>query len=162
MNGERIASILTTDRAARRSFLGVFARDNIPKLPRHARRYPLSFVVNTDKLDESGEHWVAVYYTSPNVGEFFDSYGHAPSTLGFTRKMLPGITSWSTSKLQSVHSSVCGHHCVYFIAMRARGECSATSIFSRRHGFRREFPQRNDVIVRNFSENYSGNNSGVS
>jgi hypothetical protein len=162
MNGESIASILAADRAAGRTFLGVFARDNIPNLPRHAKRYPLSLVVNTDKLDESGEHWVAAYYTSPNAGEFFDSYGHAPSALGFTRKMLPGIKCWNTSRLQSLHSSACGHYCVYFVAMRARGERGSAWIFSRRRGFREEFPQRNDAIVRHFFQNRTSSDSRVS
>ena len=155
MNGEHIASALPTDRAARRTFRGVYAKDETPKLPRDKKKYPLSFIVNTDRLGEPGEHWVAAYYTSPNAGEFFDSYGRAPSTLGFTRKRLPGIVRVNKVKLQSLHSNVCGQYCIYFIAMRARGRRSAAEIFTSRSGFRRNVPEHNDVIV----SKLAGNNS---
>jgi hypothetical protein len=155
MNGEQIATLILSDHAARRTFAGVFARDEIPKLPRDARRYPLSFVVNTERLHEDGEHWVAVYYTSPNGGEFFDSFGRSPVTLGFTRTRLPGISRWNKIKLQSARSGVCGQYCVYFIVTRARGQSSATNVFSPNRGFHWNTPERNDANVEKYCMNYS-------
>ena len=147
MNGEQISRALSADRAARRTFLGVFAKDNIPRLPRDPKKYPVSFVVNTDTLREPGEHWTAVYYTSPNVGEFLDSYGRAPHALGFTRKRLSGIKRWNKIKLQSVYSRVCGQYCVAFIALRARARASSAAVFTTSNGFHPNTPERNDAAV---------------
>jgi hypothetical protein len=132
---------------ARRTLLGVFAKDNIPRLPSNPKKYPISFVINSERLHEPGEHWVAVYYKSPNNGEYFDSYGGSPPALGFTKARLPGIRRWNRIKLQSMHSGVCGHYCVLFVVSRARGAVNCNDVFSRRRGFHWSTPERNDAVV---------------
>ena len=61
-------------------WLGVFARDQVPKLDRSQRR-PFALVVNTDPSDKPGTHWIAFFASAePNAAplEMFDSYGLSP------------------------------------------------------------------------------------
>jgi hypothetical protein len=122
-------------------------------LPANSKKYPISFVVSTDRLSESGEHWVAVYYTLPGRGEFFDSYGRAPHALGFTIKRLPGIRMWNKTKLQALQSSVYEQYCIYYIAHRARGLRSSSAIFTPKRGFHAGASGKNDIIVKTFCSN---------
>ena len=53
-------------------FDGVFACDHLPTKPR-------LMVCNTDKSDEPGEHWIAIYVDDDGrYGEYFDPLGRAP------------------------------------------------------------------------------------
>lgn len=144
-----------------RHFLGVFAKDEVPKLPMHTQRYPICFVVNTDRRYLPGTHWVALYYKTPTRGEFFDSFGNMPERLGFSKKAFPGIEKWNSIRLQSYDADVCGHFCVYFLAKRVSGHIGSETIFSMRNGFRSHDTKHNDDIVRKalrykFSQKFSG------
>lgn len=50
---------------------GVFPRDKLHIV----NKYPSGLIANTDPRDQSGTHWVAMYFISPWESEFFDSYG---------------------------------------------------------------------------------------
>jgi hypothetical protein len=49
---------LKKDAYSRKIFKNVVARDRLPK----KIVYPSANVINTDKSNEPGEHWLAVYY----------------------------------------------------------------------------------------------------
>ena len=57
-------------------FRGVYPIDLLPK------RQQGVYVINLDKHDEPGSHWVAVY-DDGKIGEYFDSYGLPPKYLEF-------------------------------------------------------------------------------
>ena len=78
MNTEQIRLIIERDHTTTKKFEGVFAED---LLPRSMNIYPCGYIVNTDPSSKPGKHWVAFYFTRPEQGEFFDSYGHPPQFL---------------------------------------------------------------------------------
>jgi hypothetical protein len=95
-------------------FLGVYAADLIPT---RLRDYPCCLIANTDPHDRRGQHWVAMYASSPTRVEFFDSYGMPPEVYASLRIRF-AIHSYNTQPLQSVFSNACGHYCVYFLCAR--------------------------------------------
>ena len=101
-------------RSSKINFLGVFPRDLIPD-PHSLTNFPACLVANTDRHDQPGTHWVAFYFTSSSVIEFFDSYGQPPSTyaIPITVQLVNPIT------LQSIYTDVCGHYCIYFLYKRS-------------------------------------------
>ncbi len=92
-------------------FIGVFPRDLVP-----SHRGAASLIANTDKSDESGTHWVAMYKDKTSC-DYFDSYGNVP----FENKFLRENFSCNKNVLQSPYSDVCGHYCLYFLYYRCRG-----------------------------------------
>jgi len=72
MNTTQINCALKSNRI----FRGVFARDQLENVS--LDRYPIAFVVNTDKSSGPGEHWVAIFIDQNGRGYYFDSYGRPP------------------------------------------------------------------------------------
>lgn len=118
-------------RLAGSKFCGVYAENT---LPRRLKTYPCGFVVNTDPKSRPGQHWVAFYFSSPEKGEFFDSYGYPPEFYSphFTRLLNRNSKRWTfnPTPLQSAKTAVCGEYCVYYLVHRTRG-VSMTSIVNR-------------------------------
>ena len=113
MNSDQITDILERAVAPRYKFLGVFARDKVPRV----RSFPSCFVANTRDSDHRGEHWVAFIYHSPRSIEFFDSYALTPSDYGF--KIRASIMSHKP--LHWFSSIVCGQYCILFLYARSHG-----------------------------------------
>lgn len=107
--------------------MGVFPSDKIPDI----RKFPCALVLNTDKHDEKGSHWLAVYIQDQRTLEFFDSFGLPPDVYGedITRfiKRYCRI-QWNKIPLQSLTSNVCGQYCIYFIVKRSQGHCMKSII----------------------------------
>ena len=101
-----------------KSFAGCFRATNFPG------RSTGTLVVNTDTSTKPGTHWIGIFLTSPQNGEWFDSYGNPPEFYGavFTEFMNNHCNEWEWSdrKLQSDWSDVCGHYCIFYVAHRAR------------------------------------------
>lgn len=98
-------------------FIGVFARDRLPKyLP---SRRPLILVANTDPSNKPGSHWVVLYIDSK--GEYFDSLGRPPEHNIFIRYLDKFCTSWTYNnrQLQSAISYFCGQYCILFSLYRS-------------------------------------------
>ena len=122
MEGRDIHQILSRDIMTQKMYRGVFPVDALPlDAPLHT---PVCFVINTDKASGPGEHWQAVYIGADHKGQFFDSYGLAPTDpllLRFlNRHCLYHVHN--DRLLQSLTSSYCGYYCVYFVMMKARGQ----------------------------------------
>lgn len=98
-------------------FLGVFARDTLPSGINEGE----SMIINLNKANQGGSHWVAVY-CGADYCEYFDSFGIiAPPEI---RKMCytsgkPAI--YSTNSIQNINSILCGYYSIYFILMRNLG-----------------------------------------
>ena len=104
----QIEQILKLD--ARDKFRGVYPIDLLPK------RQQGAYVINLDKHDEPGSHWVAVYDDGKTV-EYFDSYGLPPTCLEF----LGTSYNYSSVQLQPLLSLACGYYCCYFLIHRIQG-----------------------------------------
>ena len=113
MNTSQITTILKHAVAPPYKFLGVFARDKIPRV----RTYPYCYVSNTRDSDHEGEHWVAFILHSPSSVEFFDSFALKPSAYGFNIRA--SILNHKT--LQALSSSVCGEYCILYLYYRSHG-----------------------------------------
>ncbi len=121
MNTRQISAVLRTDRDSRPYFQGVYPSDRLPSRLHH---YPAALVMNVDPHNRPGSHWCSVFTTQDKVGTFFDSYGHPPSyyTPLFQDFLERTCKTWtySTARLQSLDSNVCGHYSLYFLLLRSR------------------------------------------
>jgi len=144
MNSERLESLLRKDATCRAMFLGVFARDRLPKTIDKSK--PALLVCNTDPHDEPGEHWVVLYIENSSYGEYFDSFGEAPAA-PFRTFLHEHCERWiyTDRNLQSVISRFCGHYCVFYCIHRARNKTvhAITNMLSFDTGL-------NDYLVHNF------------
>lgn len=117
----QISKALRTDAYARRYFDGVFPCDQLPgQLP----LYPSAVVANTDPVGEPGKHWIAFYFNENKHLDYFDSYGSSPETypkLNEFANLNSSTIVFNDRQLQGNFSDVCGHYCIAFIVMRARG-----------------------------------------
>ena len=104
----QIESILKLENSTKSGFQGVFPIDLLPS------RQTGSYVINLDKHDQPGSHWVAVYDDGEKV-EYFDSFGIPPTC----RTFLGSTAVYSTAHIQPLMSNACGFYCVYFIIKRA-------------------------------------------
>ena len=60
MNSIQIDKILNSNNQTKNIFIGVFARDELPR----PKSYPCCFIINTAKRSHPGKHWLAVYIDS--------------------------------------------------------------------------------------------------
>ena len=106
-----IHKVLGKDIYARPVFKGVFPRDKLP----NKVSYPAAYVVNTDKSNESGEHWLAIYYDSKGECTFFDSFGQEPKYYGLQTFLEKTSKNFIINKqqVQSLFSNTCGHYCIF-------------------------------------------------
>lgn len=119
LNTRQLIDICKSDPKLSPSFLGVFAKDQIPlKI-----RFPSAFIVNTQSSWQNGEHWVAFYFSSEKEADFFDSFGRHPEYFGHEKYLKNTASKWRYNplQLQSYVSHICGYYCVLFLLYRSRG-----------------------------------------
>jgi hypothetical protein len=114
MNTDQIRNALQANPITSPSFRGVFAADTIQTLD----PLPGSCVVNTDSSNEPGRHWIAVFQTSADIVEIFDSFGKDLSFYGIDFFKSQKVIR-QTEQLQSASSTVCGQYCLFFLLRRA-------------------------------------------
>ena len=122
MNGQTIRDLCELDFILSSQFQGVYSFDN---LPMHVCKYPSAYIVNTaSKRSSSGEHWLALYFSSRNHSCVFDSYGRNFSNLptsiqGFISHNSLAC-SFNTRILQQFHSQACGLYSILFLFYMSR------------------------------------------
>lgn len=144
MNTRQLQCAIDCDVEMKKTLIGVYAADNIPK--KH-HPMPYGFIVNTDPHQLPGKHWIACYIKN-NVLETFDSYGHSPGILSpFIKRYMNTFerTLNNTKRLQSSETRVCGQYCFFYLMCRCRGFSmkDITNLFT--HDF-----MLNDQFVYNF------------
>ena len=112
-----LRAVCRQDPWIRPHFLDVYGADQVPCRP--LGPYPCCAILNTDPVRQPGQHWVAVYWTSADQGEFFDSYAERPSTSVATWQCFDHFTQ-SPHALQAWNSDVCGDYCLYYLYKRCR------------------------------------------
>lgn len=114
------------------NFLGVYPFDKIPDPNQIRRQAPCCYVANTEPSGQLGCHWVAVYLPTPRTLEFFDTYGRAPTELGFHFPKSFHILH-NSLQIQSNSSGVCGEHCIHFLYHRSHGKTMSRITSLRKH-----------------------------
>ena len=71
MNTLQINKIIENDFYAKKYYLGTVAIDQLPQY----FKYPSCFIVNNQKSNQPGQHWIAIYFGKNRKAEFFDSFG---------------------------------------------------------------------------------------
>jgi hypothetical protein len=141
-----IDSILRKNKITKNYYIGCFASDQIPKV--NPEKFPTCFVLNTDESTRPGEHWIALFLTSPLHVEYFDSLGQWPPISEKIHQFLsqfPHLVHNGDIKVQSDLSSSCGEHVIYFIHMRCKGH-SFKEILKRLTSTK----TKPDILVKNF------------
>ena len=119
MNTKEIDTTLKTYPGTQHVFKGVYARN---RLPRHLN-VPSALVGNTDPDNLPGTHWVAIYIDANGRGEYYDPIGRPPFLEAYVNFMDKHCISWThnTTRVQEEGSTVCGHHCIFYIVHRCLG-----------------------------------------
>ena len=131
-----------------KSFIGVYARDQIPDIDRHR---DVSFIVNKDNSDQPGSHWIAVYYMMNGPIYLYCSFGLSPRDyglkLGHTRREIH-----NSDQHQPYVSHDCGFYALYMLLNISRGN-TWKQVMS---GFHKTGLERNEFLIENYFENYNG------
>lgn len=119
MDEQLITKILKKDKKCSKIFLGVFARDELPKHP----SYPSCFIFNTHPRSKPGEHWLALFYSENGFCQFFDSYGYPPSFYRLETYLTNTSTGWNYNarRLQG-NSDFCGIYSILFLLYKSRNK----------------------------------------
>lgn len=123
MIGWQIVNALTTDPRAKYVFKGIIPRDHLEDTIVHTR-HPSAYIINLDRHDEPGSHWVACYFSSSGgEAEYFDPYGLPPSHPEIEHFIKKNSRRYRFSRrvIQSPLSKTCGIYCVYYVKKKARG-----------------------------------------
>ena len=127
-------------------FLGCFPIDKIPYLKENE-----SIIINSDKHDEDGSHWMGLKISSKDTCLFFDSFGEPPnkSIINILEKYFDKLV-YNEIQIQSVFSNKCGEFSMQFICM-VHDKRSFNNFLSK---FNHTNLLANDSITENFLENY--------
>ena len=145
LNAKEIRTTLRLDPVSRRTFHGVYSRDNMPKTLPSSRA--CSLVVNTDVKTGKGLHWIIVFITKDRDNcVYFDSFGRRPRMrrefITFVnRHVRKGV--YNNRQIQATTSTACGLYCVYVIHELSGGKNIRAIL--RRFGAN---TRRNDELVR--------------
>ena len=103
-------------------FAGVFASDKLPSHPVRNKRQ--GYIVNLDKSDQPGSHWIAIWTTDEDECDVMDSFGMPLEQYG-----VPWLEKWiethwtyihsSAKTLQAVDSESCGMFALWFLIYRS-------------------------------------------
>ena len=118
MNTRQITQLMKNNARTKRSFVGVFPADYVPTHPRRSK--PCSYIANTDRGDQPGQHWVCMFFPINGLPEFFDSYGFPPQEEFL--KILGNNYKYSKGFYQFPISSTCGQFCIFYIHQRCTGK----------------------------------------
>lgn len=152
MNNHEIESILS--HLLGDCFYGVWPCDQLHLLS-HIKQRPVFLVVNTDPADKPGEHWLALTLDKFGGASFFDSYGFPPIFQHYPKSILNFLKAHSSEimyhsfQLQRIDSSVCGHHCIFYLCHRACGLSMVQTLKKYTTDV-----SKNDSMVYNFVKKY--------
>ena len=121
MNTLEIEGLLSRHPQASRLFAGVFPRDLLPHKIVPGRK--CIFIINTDKSDGGGEHWIAVYFAGNRTAEYFDPFG-LPPLLDDVENFIARnceMFVYNNRHIQNFLSSSCGLYVVYFTQQKSLG-----------------------------------------
>ena len=70
-----------------------------------------------------GQHWVAIYSDANSKGEYYDPTGRPPFSRAYVNFMKKHCHTgtYNTVRVQEERSTVCGHHCIFYLIHRCAG-----------------------------------------
>ena len=113
-----IEECLEKDPKTSKIFLGVFARNELPKQV----KYPSCLIFNTKPRSHEGEHWCAIFYDKDGIGTFFDYYGQEPKVYRLESYLERTSKPYSPNIRVQGQSSYCGYYCMLFLLAASRGQ----------------------------------------
>lgn len=119
MNTTQLLYCIRNDPRLNTLCVGVFPADRLPA----PEAYPFCMIHNLDDSNKEGSHWTATYVDHDAYGFYFDSYGSCPPrrTETYLNRHCQDFMH-SGKVVQSVYSSSCGQHCLYFLYRKANGD----------------------------------------
>ena len=149
------------------SFIGVYCRDEMPKLT--PPRIPIRFclIMNTSKLNEVGQHWIAILFDPSYEHEcnYYDPLGDPPNAemRAELKRLCSKIETpfkmklkWNAVATQDRSTWRCGWHCCLFLLRR----CLLGQSFKDATGFRESDVHRyQKVVFQTFDEEDRSNGS---
>ena len=93
------------------NFLGTFPINKLPI----ASDSQFCFILNHDRHNEPGSHWVSVLVLNDNTVEYYDSLGQKPPQALYQWKK---NIFFNDKPIQNIFSNACGHHSIYYLYRR--------------------------------------------
>ena len=123
-------------------FLGCFYIDVLPSFP---KKFPQSFIMNTEESSKPGKHWVAVVLLEDEC-LYFDSFGLGVVESELRKYLFSRykLVSYSRTCIQDLESTKCGAFCVDFI-LNVKNRTEYTNFIN---GFSSLHLKHNDDILR--------------
>lgn len=121
MRGFELKTLLWKDWKVRKSFVGIFPSNKLPKFI--CSGVTSTFIFNIDPHYKPGSHWVALYISPFGDAIYFDSFGLPPLIPSIKHFIERNSRTFRYNKfpLQSLFSTTCGLYCVYFIRIMSKG-----------------------------------------
>lgn len=138
---QRIAELT----CAKDIFLGVFAADEFATRLRTAVAGSFC-IVNTDRSNQAGTHWYAIFKVSDKLYETFDSLGQDEAT---ARAHVGQVTEcfFNSSRVQKDSSTSCGMFSAYFCVTRVLNyDETFASVFA--DSFTSDLDRNEDIVNR--------------
>ncbi|CAK5080390.1 unnamed protein product [Meloidogyne enterolobii] len=145
MDSQQISKILRSNEETAKVFKGCFPCDLMPN-PSHLI-YPAALVVNLDRHQLKGSHWIAIYaYDKRKEVIYFDSLALPINSIieeNFLNKFSRTIKN--KKAYQSIFEDTCGHHCICFIYFLSKGYS-----FNDYIEYLERYPKSCDLLVKKF------------
>jgi hypothetical protein len=121
MNDKRIDFMMKSDEFTSKIWKGFLAPD-IFLSGKPLSPFPHLYIVNNAPTYTGGEHW-CVLFVFEKWCEFFDPFGRSPIQNGVMKSFLGHCekVKFNNIQYQSITAKTCGHHCIFFSILRARG-----------------------------------------
>lgn len=122
MDDKRITVMMTSDFFTSKMWKGFLAPDLKLSEKKSIKNPPHLYFVNTAPTYSGGEHW-CVLIVRKKYCEFFDSFGKSPDNYDVLKSIVPQCKKivYNGDRYQSYLAKTCGHHCIFFSILRARG-----------------------------------------
>lgn len=120
MNGQTLDNLCRSDAILEQQFRGIYSADN---LPHRVEIYPSAYIVNTAFSSDSGEHWLALYFTSSKHSFVFDSIGRRETLPAMIRAFINRNSiqcTYNSSQIQNNRSQTCGLYSLLFLLVASR------------------------------------------
>jgi hypothetical protein len=122
MDDKRIATMMKKDFFTSKMWKGFLAPDLKLPYKKSNQIYPQLYFVNTAPTYSGGEHWCLLIIHAKYC-EFFDSFGQSPDKYDILKSFVSHCKKivFNGDRYQSYLAKTCGHHCIFFAILRARG-----------------------------------------
>ena len=119
MNTEELTAFMEDDLFISSILGGVVPKDLLPP----PTKAPKLFIVNLDKSNNKGSHWIALLLSDTYITEYFDPLGNEPDIYlqqYFNKYFLTCLVN--KKQCQHSNTSSCGKFCLFYCYLRARGK----------------------------------------